>query len=63
MFLTFTLQFDREQCGFLHETAILAALKSLGFNRVPGDIRFALETCNIDYSQKKINFTEFKRVP
>lgn len=55
-------KFDKDQCGFLHETGILAALKSLGFNRTGGDIRFALKNGEVDYSQKKITFSGFKRV-
>ncbi|VDL64419.1 unnamed protein product [Hymenolepis diminuta] len=54
--------FDRDQCGFLNETAVLASLKSLGFNKTHGELRVALEKCNIDFAEKKINFSEFKRV-
>ncbi|KAL5967337.1 Fimbrin [Taenia solium] len=54
--------FDRDQSGFLHETGILAALKSLGFHKSHGDLRQALENCEVDFTQKRINFREFKRL-
>ncbi|VDD74599.1 unnamed protein product [Mesocestoides corti] len=37
-------------------------MKSLGFNKTHGDLRQALENCEIDFSQKRINFPEFKRL-
>ncbi|VDL88689.1 unnamed protein product [Schistocephalus solidus] len=60
--LTVFALFDKEETGYLAEKGVLAALKSLGFNRSPSELKAAIKNCEIDFTEKKLNISEFKRV-